>query len=103
MINEIIFKQLRSFGVMIGAAMATRFSKISRHETFISFNFYSILACLISCVNTYITAIIGRFFYGITAGVLMSLIPQMLMETIPIDIYEKYGYGILPTLVTKIF
>ena len=69
---------------------------------FIGFNVIGILACLLSCVNTYITVIIGRFIYGITGGIMLSLTPKMLLETIPQDIYNK-GYGASTSFVIHAF
>ena len=79
-------------GIILGAYLSSRFSKESKRSVFIKFNVLGIVACLVSCINTYITVIIGRFVYGVVGGIMISITPKMLQETIPKDIYNK-GYG----------
>jgi predicted MFS family arabinose efflux permease len=89
-------------GVAIGAASANQFMKLSRRKTFIGFNILGIAACLLSVVNSYSTVIIGRFIYGFVAGVMLNITPKMLLETIPMDVYNS-GYGASTNLVIELF
>lgn len=70
--------------------------------TFIGFNILGIGACLLSVINSYSTVIIGRFIYGFVAGVMLNITPKMLLETIPMDVYNA-GYGASTNLVIELF
>jgi MFS family permease len=76
--------------------------KFSRRSTFIGFNILGIAACLLSVVNSYSTVIIGRFIYGFVAGVMLNITPKMLIETIPMDIYNS-GYGASTNFMIELF
>jgi len=93
---------LVAVGVAIGAGTANQFMKLSRRLTFIGFNVLGICACLFSIINTYTTVIIGRFIYGFAAGVMLNITPKMLLETLPMDIYNS-GYGASTTAVIEMF
>jgi predicted MFS family arabinose efflux permease len=73
-----VFKNLVPIGVSIGSGMSSRFARFSRRVAFVAFNVLGILGCLLSCVNTYITVILGRFIYGFAGGVMLSYTPKML-------------------------
>ena len=51
---------------------------MSRRVIFVGFNILGIFACLLACVNTYITVILGRFIYGFVGGIMISFTPKML-------------------------
>ena len=89
-------------GVALGAGTANQFMKISRRQTFIGFNLLGIGACLLSVINTYSTVIIGRFIYGFVAGVMINITPKMLLETLPMDVYNS-GYGAITNLAIEFF
>jgi MFS family permease len=97
-----LFMNLVPTGVAIGAGSANQFMKISRRTTFIGFNLLGIAACCLSIVNSYSTVIIGRFIYGFVAGVMLNITPKMLLETLPMDIYNA-GYGASTNLVIEGF
>jgi MFS family permease len=76
--------------------------KVSRRVTFIGFNVLGIGACLLSVINSYSTVIIGRFIYGFVAGIMLNITPKMLLETIPMDLYNA-GYGASTNFVIELF
>ena len=97
-----LFLNLVPVGVAIGAGSANQFMKVSRRVTFIGFNILGIGACFLSIVNNYSTVIIGRFIYGFVAGVMLNITPKMLLETIPMDLYNS-GYGASTNFVIELF
>ena len=97
-----LFINLVPTGVAIGAGSANQFMKLSRRKTFIGFNILGIGACLLSIINSYSTVIIGRFIYGFVSGVMLNITPKMLLETLPMDIYNS-GYGASTNFFIELF
>ena len=89
-------------GVTVGAVVSGSLARKSIRRTFLALNLLGILGCLISCINTYSTVILGRFLYGCVGGVMISLTPKMLQQTIPMDIYNK-GYGASTNFVIEAY
>jgi len=89
-------------GVTVGAVVSGRLVRTSIRKTFIGLNMLGIIGCLVSCINTYSTVILGRFVYGCVGGVMISLTPKMLQQTIPMDIYNK-GYGASTNFVIEAY
>ena len=100
--KEKLFMHLVPVGIAIGTGSASKVMKLSRRKAFIGFNLLGIVACLISSINTFSTVIIGRFLYGFTCGVMLNITPKMLLETIPMDIYNS-GYGASTNLAIEVF
>jgi MFS family permease len=89
-------------GVTIGSVASGQLARASITKTFIGLNILGVLGCVVSCVNTYSTVILGRFVYGCVGGVMISLTPKMLQQTIPMDIYNR-GYGASTNLVIEAY
>ena len=89
-------------GVTVGAVLSGWLARQSIRKTFVGLNMLGIVGCVISCINTYSTVILGRFVYGCVGGVMISLTPKMLQQTIPMDIYNK-GFGASTSFVIEAY
>ena len=45
---------------------------------------------------------IGRFVYGVSAGIMFGLVPKMLLEYLTVEEFEK-GYGLIPNFAIELF
>ena len=45
---------------------------------------------------------VGRFIYGVSAGIMFGLIPKMLLEYLSVEEFEK-GYGLIPNFAIELF
>lgn len=65
-------------------------------------NIIGAIACCVSAVNNYWTIMVGRFLFGVIAGILFCLVPKMILETLPTDEYNK-GYGAITNIAIETF
>jgi len=65
-------------------------------------NVVGILACIISSIDNFYFILFGRFLYGAVGGVMLSVTPKMLLETIPIDVYNL-GVGASTNFVIEFY
>ena len=77
-----------TFGSMFGAAMM----KSGRRLPLVLFNIVGMGGCVLSIFDNFAIMMIGKFLFGMAAGVLIAVAPRMLEETIPHDILDK-GFG----------
>ena len=100
--KEQMFKRFGPLGILIGASLAASFLKYSRRNVFIFLNVVGIIACLISSIDNFYFMIFGRFLYGAVGGVMLSVTPKMLQETVPIDVYNL-GLGASTNFVIEFY
>ena len=67
-----------------------------------SLNVVGIVASLISAIDNFYFILFGRFLYGAVGGVMLSVTPKMLQETIPIDVYNL-GVGASTNFVIEFY
>lgn len=51
-----------------------------------------LIASVLSVISNFYVICVGRFIFGMSAGVLIAVAPRMLEETVPHDIYDS-GFG----------
>ena len=56
------------------------------------FNIVGLIASILSVISNFYVICVGRFIFGMSAGVLIAVAPRMLEETVPHDIYCS-GFG----------
>ena len=75
-------------GTMFGASMM----KSGRRLPIILFNIVGIAGCFLSIIDFYVVMMLGKFLFGMGAGVLIAVAPRMLEETIPHELLDN-GFG----------
>ena len=62
-----------------------------RRNVFIIFIFLSILASITSMTNSFQILISARIINGICAGVIFTIVPIIIEENVPVDLFEYFG------------
>lgn len=101
-VKQELFQRLLPIGILIGASFAAYFMRYSRRNVFMCLNVVGIIACLISSIDNFYMIIFGRFLYGAVGGVMLSITPKMLQETIPVDVYNQ-GVGASTNFVIEFY
>ena len=74
-------------GCMIGALIGGKAIQIGRRKAAIYWQTLAILGAAITMFGNIPMLCLGRFFCGITAGVLNNVMGKSLDETIPVEIF----------------
>lgn len=79
-------------GISFGSLYGGDFIKKGRKSTIINFNIIGIVGSILSLILNFKVMCVGRFLFGVSAGVLLCATPKILDETIPPHLIDK-GFG----------
>ena len=66
--------------------------KIGRRKAVIIVNLLGVVGCVITVTELdYTKILIGRFLLGLSVGLISSICPKMLEETIPNHLWDNFG------------
>jgi len=80
-------------GITLGATIAGAMMKKGRRSAFLIFPLVGCLGSILSVFDNYFLMMIGKFLFGLGAGVCITVAPRVLEETIPPEYFDKYGFG----------
>ena len=79
-------------GMTIGAVCGGYLMRIGRRRAVLLINTLGIVGCAISVTPLdYYRILIGRFLLGLSVGLISSICPKMLEETIPNHLFDSFG------------
>jgi MFS family permease len=88
-------------GLAFGSIFGGKVVSLGLRRVIIIFDLVAIIACFISIVPNMIVLCIGRFIFGIAAGVLVSTGPSIIAETVPSSVYDR-GYGVSTNVIFNV-
>ena len=91
------FLAVPTAGISIGSMFGASMMKSGRRLPLILFNIVGMVGCVLSIIDNYAIMILGKFLFGMGAGVLIAVAPRMLEETIPHEIFDK-GFGAMTNI-----
>jgi primosomal protein N' len=77
-----------TFGAMIGGKVMNK----GRRMPMIVFNLIGACACILSVFDEYYISLTGKVLFGMCTGVLITIAPRVIQETIPDQHFDK-GFG----------
>lgn len=80
-------------GITLGATIAGAMMKKGRRTAFLIFPLIGCLGSILSIFDNYILMMIGKFMFGLGAGVMITVAPRVLEETVPPEYFDKFGFG----------
>ena len=84
-------------GITVGSTFGAAMMKSGRRLPLILFNVVGMIGCILSIFDNYAIMMIGKFLFGMGAGVLIAVAPRMLEETIPHNLFDK-GFGAMTNI-----
>ena len=81
------------FGMAFGCTLAGKLFRYGKRRVIMIFQVLCILGCVLSFLTlNFTTILVGRFIFGMSAGVFVSMCPVIIEETVPGKLMDK-GYG----------
>ena len=81
------------FGMAIGCLLAGKLFNFGKKRIVMIFQIICVVGCLLSLISlNLVTIIIGRFIFGISAGIFVTICPAIIEETVPGRLMDN-GYG----------
>jgi MFS family permease len=90
--NSTMISSAAIFGVTIGAAIGGQIISRGRRKSVLFSNCLGIFGSLLSIVGNLYVITVGRFLFGISAGINVVACPKILEETLPSHLMD-YGFG----------
>jgi MFS family permease len=87
------FLMAPSLGIICGATIAGKMLKTGRRLAFLTFPLVGGIGSFLSVFDEYFIMMLGKFLFGVGAGVCITVAPRVLEETIPPKYFDKYGFG----------
>ena len=78
----------------LGSVIGGKMMSIGRRLSMIISILISIAAVSVTLIKEFKVIMIGRFFYGLTSGMMSAIIARYVEETVPFTLYEN----IIPSL-----
>lgn len=72
-----------ALGITFGAMVGGKIMNYGRRMPLIIFNIIGAGACILSVFDDYYVCITGKILFGIATGVLITIAPRVIQETIP--------------------
>lgn len=85
-------------GLAIGSILGGKFAQLGLRNCIIIFDIVALIGTGISLVSNMVVLCIGRFVFGIAAGVLVSVGPGIITETCPSHVLDR-GYGVSTNVI----
>jgi MFS family permease len=82
-----------TIGITLGATIAGVMLKSGRRKAMLVFPLIGVLGSVLSVLDSYTVMILGKFLFGLGAGVCITVAPKVLEETIPPEYFDKFGFG----------
>ena len=86
------FLSAPAMGITAGAMFGGKALKYGRKKPMILFNIIGIGACICSVFENYYIMLGGKIVFGVAAGVLVTIGPRVIQETVPAQHFDK-GFG----------
>ena len=81
------------FGMALGCLLAGKLFCFGKRRVVMIFQILCLVGCFLSFISlNFVTILIGRFLYGMSAGVFVSMCPVIIEETVPGHLMD-FGYG----------
>ena len=72
-----------ALGITFGAMMGGKVMAYGRRMPMIVFNGVGAAACILSVFDDYYVCLTGKILFGMCTGVLITIAPRVIQETIP--------------------
>jgi MFS family permease len=89
---KLYFLSVPTAGIAFGSSFGSSMMANGRRLPLILFSIIGAAGCFFSVWNNYLIMMLGKFFFGMGAGVLIAVAPRMLEETIPHELLDN-GFG----------
>lgn len=81
-----------ALGITAGAMVGGKVMNYGRRMPLIIFNLVGAGSCLLSVFDDFYLCLTGRVMFGVATGVLITIAPRVIQETIPDQHFDK-GFG----------
>jgi MFS family permease len=92
------FLMAPSMGIIAGATIAGKMMKTGRRTAFLFFPIVGGVGSLLSVFDSYLIMMVGKFLFGVGAGVCITVAPRIMEETIPSKYFTKYYFGAMTNI-----
>jgi MFS family permease len=91
------------FGISAGSLFGGDYvQSLGPKKTIIIFNVFGLIGSIMSLQLSFKLMCLGRFFFGLTSGVLLCATSRVLEDTIPVRLIDK-GFGTSTNILMQLF
>ena len=91
------------FGISAGSLFGGDYvQSLGPKKTIIIFNVFGLIGSIMSLQLSFKFMCLGRFFFGLTSGVLLCATSRVLEDTIPVRLIDK-GFGTSTNILMQLF
>ena len=91
------------FGISAGSLFGGDYvQSLGPKKTIIIFNIFGLIGSVMALQLSFKLMCLGRFFFGLTSGVLLCATSRILEDTIPVRLFDK-GFGTSTNILMQVF